>query len=311
MFHTPALLKETIHYLNANSGKRFIDATMGGGGHLTALLDTVGDDGKILGIDTDIDAVKEVIAKFQEKVLQKRIIAVHGNFKDITKIAEEYNFKNIDGILFDLGVSSHQLDTHSRGFGFLSHSLDMRMDLNNPLTAQEIINTRSKEELERIFLDYGEEQLAKKIAIKITERRKIQLFEKPSELADVVRALYRKTYHKKSLRNPATKVFQALRIAVNSELENLKTALDQSKNLLRRGGRLVVISYHSLEDRIVKEFLKKESKDCICPPEIPICQCGHRANFKIITKKLVVPVLQELTNNPRSRSAKLRAGEKI
>lgn len=297
--------------MNANSGKRFIDATMGGGGHLTALLDTAGDDGKILGIDTDIDAVKEVIARFQEKILQKRVIAVYGNFKDVSRIAEENNFKNIDGILFDLGVSSHQLDNHSRGFGFLSDSLDMRMDVNSPFTAQEIINTRSKEELERIFLDYGEEQLAKRIAIKITERRKIKFFEKPSELVDVVRAVYWKTYHKKSLRNPATKVFQALRILVNSELENLKIALDQSKNLLCRGGRLVVISYHSLEDRIVKEFLKKESKDCICPPEIPICQCGHRANFKIITKKIVVPSPQELTDNPRSRSAKLRAGEKI
>ena len=264
--------------------------------------------GKVLAIDLDSDALEHFK---NQNVNIKNIILVRGNFRNIKKIALENNFKNVSGILFDLGVSSHQLDGGAKGFGFDADTLDMRMEKEGDLTAGEIVNEWMESELVELFREYGEENLARPIARKIIERRKLKKIEKPSELVQIISEVYKKYYKKPSIKNPATKVFQALRIRVNDELAALEEALHGARDVLGRGGRIAVISYHSLEDRIVKNFFRKEAKKCVCPPEYPKCQCEHEKILKIITKKLVVPTPQEVSQNTRSRSAKMRVAEKL
>lgn len=307
MYHIPVLLKEVIEYLNPLPGQNFIDGTLGGGGHTREIAKRIVPNGRVLAIDLDYDALKYFK---NQNVNIKSIILVQGNFRDIKKIALENNFKDVSGIVLDLGVSSHQLDDSVKGFGFNADAIDMRMG-EGDLTAKEIVNTYSEQELIELFRDYGEENLAKPIARKIIECRKSKKIEKPSELVQIISKAYKKYYKKPSLKNPATKVFQALRIGVNDELSALQEALEGARDILNTDGRIAVISYHSLEDRIVKNFFRKEAKDCVCPPEYPQCQCAHIKTLKIITKKLVVPNSQEVMENARSRSAKMRVAQKL
>jgi 16S rRNA (cytosine1402-N4)-methyltransferase len=239
-----------------------------------------------------------------------RLIAVEGNFRDLKKIVLQNNFKNISGILIDLGFSSMQIADPKKGFSFqIDAPLDMRYGKEGE-TAAEVINNRSEDELIKILKEYGEERFAKQIAKKICEVRKVRPIHTTFELVDVIsKAVPKKFQHGRI--HFATRTFQALRIAVNDELNNLKSVLPQAVELLLPGGRLAVISFHSLEDRIVKQFFKRESTDCLCPKEFPVCQCGHKANIKIITLKPIIPTEEETKINSRSRSAKLRVAEKL
>lgn len=301
--------EEVIHYLKPKSGGKFIDCTLGGGGHLLAILKRISPKGKILGIDLDqaaIEAARETTRRYKGNTT-----LIQDNFKNIKKIANVHQLNKINGILLDLGLSSGQLQDHGRGFSFLAQGrLDMRFGQQTGLTAEEILNSYKQEDLYEVFKNFGEEKLANPISKKIIEVRKQNSISSPEQLVEIITEIYKKYYRGKSKINPATKVFQALRIAVNEELENLIQALPQAVKLLAKGGRLAVISYHSLEDRIVKEFFKKETRDCICPSTMPVCQCDHKKTLKIITKKPVVPSEQEVVENPRSRSAKMRVAER-
>ncbi|KKQ54602.1 MAG: Ribosomal RNA small subunit methyltransferase H [Parcubacteria group bacterium GW2011_GWA2_38_13] len=310
MYHTPALLKETLQYLDPREGKSFIDCTLGGGGYTQALLEATKSNGRVLAIDLDEEAIEETELRIKNQEL-RNLVLVRDNFRNIKTIAHANGFEKVDGILYDLGVSSHQLDEKARGFGFDSASLDMRMDKNQDLTAAEIINHRSKSELIHIFKTYGEERLSAPIADAITRQRKKKSIISSGELSKIVAEQYFRFFKKPSFKNPATKIFQALRIAVNDELGNLEISLSDSIQLLRKDGRIAVISYHSLEDKIVKEFFKKESRNCLCAPQIPQCVCAHKASLKIITKKPIIPGNEEIARNPRARSAKLRVAQKI
>ena len=309
-FHQPVLLAEIVHYLKPKPGDKFIDCTLGGGGHSLAISKRISPAGRILGIDLDPLAIQA--ATKEAKGNKGKIIFVQDNFNNLRKVADAHEFNQVDGILFDLGLSSGQLQDNFRGFSFLAPGrLDMRFGGQPAMTAETILNRCSQRELSGIFKNFGEEKLAGPISRKIIEIRRRRAITSPSQLVEIIAEIYRKYYRGKSKINPATKVFQALRIAVNDELENLKKALPQAISLLTKGGRLAVVSYHSLEDKIVKEFFKTENRSCICPPTMPVCQCNHRKTLKIITKKPVVPTDQEITENPRSRSAKLRVAEKI
>lgn len=310
-FHQSVMIAEVIHYLKPKSNQNFIDCTLGSGGHAKAILQRTSPQGKLLGIDLDSLAIK--LTKENLAFYKNRLILIQDNFRNLEKIVKKHHFENIFGILLDLGISSNQLRDNFRGFSFLSTgSLDMRFDPNqSDLTAQQILNTWPEKKLYEIFKNFGEEKLAKPISQKIIEIRQKTLVTSPSQLVEIVADVYKKYYHSKSKIHPATKVFQALRIAVNRELENLQSVLPQAVDLLNKGGRLAVISYHSLEDRIVKAFFRQESRDCICPPEMPICQCNHKKTLNLITKKPIIPTDKEIAENPRSRSAKLRVAEKI
>lgn len=307
--HQPVMTEEVIHYLNPQLGDLIIDCTLGGGGHTQAILKRIQPQGKLLGIDLDPLAIAAASKATQNL---KGLVLVRDNFKNLKNIAENHNFNKVNGILLDLGLSSGQLQDQKRGFSFLAQgSLDMRFGNQTEITAQEILSSYSQKDLTEIFRKYGEEKLAGLISKRIIEVRQQSPITSPNQLVDIVTDVYKNQYRGKSKINPATKVFQALRIIVNQELKNLEEVLPAAVDLLTKGGRLVVISYHSLEDRIVKDFIRQESKDCICPPQFPICQCKHHKKLKIITKKPIIPKDNEIAENPRSRSAKLRVAEKI
>lgn len=300
--HIPVLSKEVLKGLQAKVGGSYIDCTVGLGGHAKAILQNISPGGRLLGIDMDSEALK--IANNRLKDYGNAVTLVNDNFTNLEAICSKYKFQPVDGILFDLGVSSWQLDSAQRGFSFQSDApLDMRFNPGQGPSAAEIINSYSEQELIRIMKEYGEERHSRQIASLIVESRPIYT---TSELALLIKHALRYRYSKI---NPATKTFMAFRIAVNHELENLKAALEQVTKILRSKGRLVVISYHSLEDRIVKQFMKRESSDCLCPPEALICRCGHKASLKLIAKKVIKPGLPEIENNPRSRSGKMRVAE--
>jgi len=289
--HVPVLVNQTIEGLNPQPGERFIDCTVGLGGHASAILDRILPDGKILGIDADPQAIQLANARLAH--YGEAIILVNDNFINIEDICHQHNFHPVDGILFDLGVCSLQLDTAQRGFSFhLEAPLDMRFNTNQGLTADDLVNTLGEQELARILREYGEERRSRKIAQRIVQNRPIHT---TSKLARVVKQVLGS---KHARIHPATRTFMALRIAVNGELENLETALGQTVNLLRPGGRLAVISYHSLEDRIVKQFMRRESST-----EMP--------TLKLISRKVIRPTSLETKSNPRSRSAKLRIAERL
>ena len=302
--HIPVLLREVIENLAIQPGGRYIDCTLGGGGHTQAILESSSPGGQVLGIDADPEAIRSVEDRLASYA--KSMLLVNENFINLRDICVKYDFLPVHGILFDLGLSSQQLDEGERGFSFQHDSpLDMRFNPGQKLSAADIVNKFSETRLAEILKVYGEETNSRQIARKIVRRRPILT---SAELAEVVEEAVGGRYGKI---HPATRTFQALRIAVNNEMENLELALNQALGLLGFRGRLVVISYHSLEDRIVKQFMQKESRDCICPPEVLKCSCGHKANLKIITKKIVTPSSCETELNPRSRSAKLRAAERI
>ena len=302
--HIPVLLNEAVEALRAQPGGRFIDCTIGSGGHAAAILKSILPQGKLLGIDADPEAIRANKARFNN--YSETINLVNDNFANLKTICSKYKFYPVAGILFDLGVSSRQLDTAQRGFSFRREApLDMRFGSEQRLTAADIINTFPEQELAHIIKEYGEERHSRRIAQHIVQNRTIT---STVQLAQVVeQSLGRK--HTKI--HPATKTFMALRIAVNKELDNLKTALKQTIGLLRFQGRLVVISYHSLEDRIVKEFMRREASSCICPPETIVCRCGHVPTLKLISRKVIRPTSLEIESNPRSRSAKMRIAERL
>ena len=302
--HIPVMVPEILKYLEVSSGGRYIDCTLGEGGHTKSLLEASNPGGEVLGIDADHEAIE--VSKNRLEEYGERFIYDNSNFKNIKKIAMKSKFVPCHGILFDLGVSSLQLDKESRGFSFRRKApLDMRFSINQTLTAQDVLNTFSESEISDILYQYGEERQSRKIAKLIIENRPLS---NADELYDLIKKNIRQTNYKI---NPSTKTFQALRIYINEELNSLSQALEQSLEILGVGGRMAVISYHSLEDRIVKNFFKKESKYCICPPNIPECDCEHFPKLKIVTKKPVSPSQSEIDANKRSRSAKLRVVERI
>jgi 16S rRNA (cytosine1402-N4)-methyltransferase len=304
VIHTPVMVQETLHYLDVQPGGRYVDCTVGTGGHSLHIMEAAEPGGLLLGIDADPAALR--IARERLAPYGDSVQLVEANFRDVADICRWYGFVPVHGILFDLGISSLQIDEAERGFSFQREApLDMRFSPDQTLTAADIVNGWAEEEIADILWRYGEERLSRRIARRIVQERPIRT---TTQLARVVE---RAVGPSKGRTHPATRTFQALRVAVNEELENLETALEQAHTLLGFGGRLVVISFHSLEDRIVKEFFRRESRDCICPPETPVCTCHHRASLRILTKTPVQPSLDEIAANPRSRSAKLRAAERI
>ena len=298
--HIPVLLNEAIDALRVEPGGRYIDCTVGEGGHTTAVLER---GGRVLGIDIDPQAIE--VARARLLPYGKMAILINKSFDALDQICSSLGFQPVRGILFDLGMSSFQLSNTKRGFSFQYDApLDMRFSPTQELTAATIVNTFPEEEIASIIERYGEERRSTEIARSIVQNRP---FSTTRQLATVVaRAVgMRRKIH------PATKTFQALRIAVNQELERLKAALKQAVNILEVGGRLVVISFHSLEDRLVKKFLRRESQDCVCPPQTPACICGHQAILQLITKRVITPSPTEVLANPRSRSAKMRVAERI
>lgn len=303
--HIPVLLTETLQALRPYSGGRYIDATLGGGGHAEALLEASAPEGRLLGLDADPRAIARVaqrLARFGD-----RATLVQANFRQLAQVARSRGFASVDGILFDLGVSSFQLDEAEQGFSFGKEGpLDMRMNPASGPSAADIVNNLPVDELADILYRYGEERRSRRIARAIVAHRPIRT---TTQLAEViVRAIGRKPGVKL---HPATRTFQALRIYVNDELGALETALPQAIGLLKPGGRLAVITFHSLEDRMVKHTFRQESQDCICPPHTPICTCGHTAQIKLIHRKGLTPTEEERARNPRSRSARLRIVEKL
>jgi len=302
--HIPVLVKEAIEALAVQPGGRYIDCTLGGGGHATAILNHSSPGGQLLGIDADSKAVR--IAQARLETYSDSTLLINENFVNLQSICHKYDFYPVHGILFDLGLSSFQLNGDARGFSFQHEAvLDMRLSPDQEVTAEDIINHLPATELAHLIRTYGGEVYSHKIANHIVQKRPIKT------TLQLARILERAVGGKRGKIHPATKTFQALRIAVNKELEHLEVVLKQALNLLGFEGRLVVISYHSLEDRIVKQFMRQESKGCICPPGIPACICGHVASLRLVNKKVVTPSAAEVRLNPRSRSAKLRASERI
>lgn len=315
--HISVLRQSVEEYLNLHSGDIAVDATLGLGGHCEDILRRVGHEGHVYAFDQDESHI--LIARERLKFYEDHLVVFHANFVQMSEKLHDAGVSQVSGILLDLGLASPHVDLGERGFSF-SHEgpLDMRYSRTlTALTAADVVNGASAEELSKIFREYGEEPHAKKIAENIALRRRKIPFRTTKELADFVAEILSRFsrlrhYSSKFSRiHPATKVFQALRIAVNREFEVLEEVLPQTLDLLRPGGRLVVISYHSLEDRIVKHFLKSQALDCICPPEVLRCSCRGKPVLKILTKKPVEPSENEISENPRSRSAKLRAAEKM
>jgi 16S rRNA (cytosine1402-N4)-methyltransferase len=303
--HTPVLINEAIEALQVKPGKRYIDCTMGMGGHSEAILERCAPDGgQLLGIDADPEAMK--VATINLVHYSGSTLFINDNFSNLEKICRENNFFPVDGILFDLGISSAQLEDADRGFSFQHEAQpDMRFSDNQVLTATDLINILPESRLAQLIYEYGEEHHSRQIARLIVKNRPVV---STINLAKIIEQAVGGRQYKI---HPATKTFQALRIAVNHELENLENALRQTTDCLNRRGRLVVISYHSLEDRIVKQFMKREAMSCLCPPQAPVCNCGHSPAFKLISKKVITPISSEVEKNPRSRSAKLRVVERI
>jgi len=310
--HTPVLLTETLDLLNleanppaGRAGKQVIDGTLGLGGHSLEILKRLGPKGKLMGFDQDERNMKE--AKKRLKKYEKQVIFVHDNFEHMAEQARKHKFQP-DFILLDLGLSSPHLDDAERGFSFMNDGpLDMRFDKRQILTAETVVNSYTETQLADIIFKYGEDRKSRYIAKAIVRARKKSRITTTTQLADIIKHMV----HGKSRIHPATLTFQGLRIYVNRELEVLEKVLADSLSLLKPGGRLVVISYHSLEDRIVKNFFRDQTRNCICPKELPMCQCQFEKTLYILTRKPIIPCGIEVSRNPRSRSAKLRAAERL
>lgn len=308
-FHVPVMVEEVLNFLQPQSGQRFIDCTVGGGGHALEIVKRLLPEGRLVGIDRDEEALRaaaDYLGEYSENVILEK-----GNFADLQAIAERSGMESVEGVLFDLGVSSHQLESAERGFSFRYNApLDMRMDTAQAVTARELVNSLSERRLAELIWKFGEERWAKRIAKFIVDRRARRPIETTWELAEIIRAAIPERARAEHI-HPATKAFQALRIAVNQELESLQAGLDAAVRLLARDGRVCVLSYHSLEDRIVKETFAKHAGRCVCPPGLPVCACGAERRLRILTKRPVVPSEDEVRANPRARSAKLRAAQKL
>lgn len=306
--HVTVLLHEAIDALAPHPGGTYVDGTFGGGGHTSLLLERVDGDAAVYAIDADPAAIRRA-QELAATPLGKGLIPVHANFRELADVAERHGLEAVDGILFDLGLSSFQLDEADRGFAFrFEGPLDMRFDPTRGVPASDLVNSLDADELARIIWQYGEEQRSRQIARAIEKRRASRPFETTTDLASVVEQAVGGRRGKAV--HPATKTFQALRIAVNDELAALETVLDSAIGLLRPGGHIAVISFHSLEDRIVKQKFALESRECICPPDQPVCTCDHSPRLKRIGKP-VKPASSEIDTNPRSRSAIMRVAERI
>lgn len=310
--HIPVLLPEALHFLAVRPGGRYIDCTTGLGGHSTAIAQELGDEGRLLCMDQDADALE--FARTKLAPFGRRVSFVHGNFRDIASVAQAEGFTTVDGILMDLGISSMQIGRAERGFAFgLEGPLDMRMDPSSGgITAAEIVNEWDETSIANLFFTYGEERQSRRIASAVVRNRPIAT---TWELAKAVEQVVGGARGRTQI-HPATKVFLALRIRVNGELDSLDAALPQAHSLLgfgtaHGGGRLVVISFHSLEDRVVKQYMRREATDCLCPPQVPLCRCGHVATLRDLTRRAVKPGDAEVARNPRARSAVLRAAERL
>ena len=305
-YHIPVLYYETLDNLVINPDGVYIDCTLGGGSHSEGILERLSDKGLLISIDQDSNAIE-----YSKKRLEKfgpKWKVFKGNFENIDTIAYMAGVDKVDGILMDIGVSSKQLDDPERGFSYrYDVKLDMRMNIEQKISAYDVVNTYSEEQLSKIIFEYGEERHARKIAKLIVEERKSFPIEKTSDLI----ALIKRAYPERSSKHPAKKTFQAIRIEVNRELEVLENAMSKAVELLKVGGRLAIITFHSLEDRIVKNKFKDLATACKCPKDIPICVCGGVKKFEIITKKPIIPVDDELKNNTRAHSSKLRILERI
>jgi 16S rRNA (cytosine1402-N4)-methyltransferase len=301
--HTPVLRREVLALLRPRPGGLYLDGTLGAGGHTAGILEASAPTGRVLGFDRDPSAVefaKRRLARFGERV--SYLVA---NYADMGRLAPAHGFDQVDGILLDLGLSSRQLDDGQRGFSFMKEGpLDMRFDPRQARTAADLVNDLSEAELADIFWRFGEERQSRKFARAIVARRPLHTTQ---QLAELVTAQVRR----RGRIHPATKVFQALRIATNRELEALEQAVPAAVDLLRTAGRLAIISFHSLEDRLVKQAFRRLSQDCVCPPEQPVCTCGAQAVSRLITRKAVQATAEEIESNPRSRSARLRVVERI
>ena len=306
--HKPVLLEESLRALDIRPGGTYVDGTLGRAGHSLEILRRL-EGGRLVGIDQDqsaIDAARERLAGFLD-----RVTLVHGNFRDLGDILRDLGVRGVDGMLFDLGVSSPQLDEPERGFSYMHDApLDMRMDPTAGLDAAEVVNAWSYEELRRILYEYGEERFAPQIARAIVRRREERAIETTGELVEVIRAAMPAAALREK-QHPAKRTFQAIRIAVNDELSSVDRMIQEAVPRLKPGGRLAVITFHSLEDRIVKTGLSAFAKGCTCPPDFPVCVCGKKPEIKLLSRKPILPGEAELAENPRARSAKLRVAEKL
>jgi 16S rRNA (cytosine1402-N4)-methyltransferase len=304
-YHIPVLLERSIELLVTDPAGIYVDGTLGGGGHSRLLLSRLGEKSRVFGFDQDDDATQHAKLLFSD---DRRMTVVHSNVIHLSDVLHQYKIPEIDGILLDLGVSSHQIDIPERGFSFrFEGPLDMRMDREKTVTAADLIARSTEAELARMFFTFGEERNSRRIARAVVEARARNPVDSTARLVEVIESATPPAHRGKTM----ARIFQALRIAVNDELRVLEETLAQAVSVLRTGGRIVVISYHSLEDRIVKLFLRGEAATCICPPRTPICVCGKIARIKVLHSKHIEADENEIRRNPRSRSARLRAGEKI
>ncbi|GAC1359998.1 MAG: 16S rRNA (cytosine(1402)-N(4))-methyltransferase RsmH [Ktedonobacteraceae bacterium] len=311
--HVSVMLDEVLALLKPGVGGLYIDGTIGGGGHTAAILEHSAPDGRVLGIDTDSQALARVNERLAEFVKSGRLVLAHGNFADLAGIAAQAGFNSVQGVLLDLGFSSDQMGNAERGFAFsVDGPLDMRLDQSLPLTAADLVNEADEQELADIIWRYGEETRSRQIARRIVQERARGAITRTAQLARIAAV---GVPHKPGAIHPATRTFQALRIVVNKELERLEATLPQIVDVLstqllgEHAGRMAIIAFHSLEDRIVKDFMRREATDCICPPRLPVCVCGHKARLRLITAKPLMPRAQEIADNPRARSARLRVAE--
>ena len=305
--HKSVLLNETIDGLNIKPDGIYVDGTLGGGGHAYEVCRRLGEKGSIVGIDQDAAAIEATSARLKD--FGEKVTIVRSNYCDMKSKLHELGIDKVDGIVLDLGVSSYQLDTAERGFSYREDApLDMRMDTRQKMTARDIVNDYTEADLYRVIRDYGEDKFAKNIAKHIVQARAVKPVETTAELSEIIRASIPMKFQKKS-GHPAKRTFQAIRIELNRELDVLRDSLDDMIDLLNPGGRLCIITFHSLEDRIVKSAFRKNENPCTCPPDFPVCVCGKKSKGSIITKKPILPSEEELEYNSRSKSAKLRIFE--
>ncbi len=306
--HKSVLLRETVDSLNIRPDGIYVDGTLGGGGHACEVLKRLGPKGRLIGIDQDADAIKAAAERLEP--MKERVIIVRDNYRNIQRVLEGLGISKVDGIYLDLGVSSYQLDTAKRGFTYRENApLDMRMDQRNEKTAADIVNEYEEMELYRIIRDYGEDRFAKNIAKHIVRERKKNRIETTDQLVEIIKAAIPAKIRAEG-GHPAKRTFQAIRIELNKELEVLNESIDTMIGLLNPGGRLSIITFHSLEDRIVKNRFRTNENPCICPPDFPVCVCGRKSMGKVITRKPIFPDEAEIEENKRSKSSKLRVFER-